>query len=271
MSNLTDFIGAAYGGGKELPSVITDGVHQLPSVTNTNYIDLNSFAILNSAVINVGNYDPMTVGTSLLTSRYISEKNIYIPNSETIIPSNGTGSFQSGLCMEMSKLNLRGVIAVRPSWSNPGTPTGPCGTQGNPGTNILAGAWDFMPKGGSGSGANGGVGFSGGESSYGNGGGLIFIIADSISGNGTIEARGGVYNGSESGGGGIVIILTKSWSGLVSVDVGANAGASAEGSFCILRINANNSLTLMVHSENGVSASLNGQSPVYGADASISW
>ncbi|MCB0391752.1 MAG: hypothetical protein KDD58_10690 [Bdellovibrionales bacterium] len=109
-------------------------------------------------------------------------------------------------------------------------------------------------------GSNGAGG--GGHSAYnlwgggGGGGGLVTIVADSISGPGTITAKGGNRNGSTSiigaGGGGVVWIATKSYSGELIVDVSpgiANGEGATAGTARIFKIESNNTLSEKTFSE----------------------
>lgn len=150
--------------------------------------------------------------------------------------------------------------------------------------------------GGGGSGGDGPNASSVGGGAGGNGGSLILLIADTITGACTLNAKGlngggGTFSnsytgfiggGGGGGGGGTVLIITGSYSGELTINVAGGASGTPSGgtvapqsgqlgSYAILRRNTDDSLTLMVHSQNGVSADLNGQTPVHGADASIAW
>ena len=252
------------GGGLELPNdiPITDGIHLLDDANNT-YTNFSSYEALADGGISMGTYDSLTQGLAF-SQRKMTSKNIIVSGATN---PNVAGDFFG---LECSNLQIDGTISVNSYLAG-----GFAGLGGQSGTNMMSGKWDFMPRGGD-SGAPGGTGFSGGGT-YG-GGGVILIIADSISGVGTFEARG--ESGSPSGhtpggGGGMIIILTKAWDGHPTLDVNAGTtygGTPGQvGSYCILKINTDGTLTLMVHSENGVSAPLNGQTPVHGADASIAW
>ncbi len=103
---------------------------------------------------------------------------------------------------------------------------------------------------------------------YARGGGAMIIFADEIK-NGILEAKGEIQSGA-SGGGGMILIYVKSWDATVSINV--KGGTNAEdGTYAIFKINNNGTATLMVCSENGLSVELDGETPVYGADASIIW
>ncbi|MCB0420073.1 MAG: hypothetical protein KDD61_03705 [Bdellovibrionales bacterium] len=103
-------------------------------------------------------------------------------------------------------------------------------------------------------GSNGAGG--GGHATYnlwgggGGGGGLIVIVAESISGPGTITAKGGDRNGSVqvngAGGGGVIWIATKTYSGELTIDVShgvANGPNATAGKARIFKIESDNSLT----------------------------
>ena len=94
-----------------------------------------------------------------------------------------------------------------------------------------------------------------------NGGGAIIIVSDNIV-NTTLNANGVGYAG-----GGMILIYVKEWNG----SVGINVSGHQAGSYAIYKRNTDGTETLMVHSKNGVSADLDGETPVYGADASITW
>jgi len=170
--------------------------------------------------------------------------------------------------------------------SNPRLTVSPTGQHfsrlhGNQSTtqNMLL-SFPFSLRGGNGAGATSGgtggawYGASGNYTGTGaNGGGCIFLVADTITGFATLDARGG-SGYKASGGGGMILILTKSWEAKITLDVTAktNNGYTGQvGSYAIFKINEDESLTLMVHSQNGTSEDLYGQTPVYGDDASIAW
>jgi len=282
--------GLKFGGNKKSNNSpqITDGVHTLSTATST-YLDPNEYEDI-SGVNPMGNYDSTTNGLAF-PARLMKSKNVTVPSGKTA--SSTTLDFFG---LECTNLVVNGTIFNNVGRSD-GTTLIPNGFAGasvtngvaTSGTNLMSGLWDFMPRGGDGGDYTndgghtlGGVGYSGGNDgdavACGNGGGLVFIVADSISGIGTISANGGSDGGTTGGGGagGIVIICTKSWSGTVGVSAlqGASSGGAlqaTDGSYAILRIESDGTLTLMVHSDRGVSAVLNGQTPVHGADASIAW
>jgi len=293
MSNLTDFIGGGSlqgGGAEKSSSLITDGTNTLGDATSSYELEY-SYAKLDGSIA-MNNYDGVTQGIALINRRII-EKNVTIPKINTV-----TSASRDFFGLECTNLNIEGILDLPQTYRTIVSPIGFSAGGAHPaasisGTNMLFGIWDFMPRGGDGGGNTntysssiGGIGFSGGghggtnsADPGGDGGGLIFLIADLINGNGSINAKGGNGTGyGYGGGGGMVVILTKSWAGTTSINVAGGVNTSKditydgqEGSYCILKINTDNSLTLMVHSQNGSSADLNGQTPVYGADASIAW
>ena len=283
MSNLKDFIGGsggsnAFAGGECSQDLITDGVNTLKQV-RSHYVDNIKYEVL-SGKITARVYDSLTNGVAF-NDRYVSSANITVPFETTVegVPKDFIG-------IECDKLKLEGIIGRSTGAGSSDHVSGFCGTavngfgNGQSGTNMMNGVWNFMPRGGNGgsystyTGGAGGVGFSGsggGEAGLQTGGGgLVLVIADEIFGNGTFLAaanvpatRAGDTGGR--GGGGIVIIATKKWAGTNSIDV----SGGQDGSYAILKINSNSSLTLMVHSQNGVSAPLNGQTPVFGKFANV--
>jgi len=279
MSNLTDFIGSnAFAGGECSQELITDGVNTLTQV-RSHYVDNIKYEVLSSK-ITARVYDSLTNGIAF-NDRYVSGANIIVPFETTVegVPKDFIG-------IECDKLKLEGIIGRSTGTDSSDHVSGFCGTavnafaNGASGTNMMNGVWNFMPRGGNGgnystyTGGAGGVGFSGsggGEAGHQTGGGgLVLVIANEIFGNGTFLAAANVAvaNSSgtgERGGGGIVIIATKKWAGTNSIDV----SGWQDGSYAILKINSNSSLTLMVHSQNGVSAPLNGQTPVFGKFANV--
>lgn len=160
---------------------------------------------------------------------------------------------------------------------------------------------------GSAGGGGGGGGFiwyngsdnPGSGAGAGSGAGTVFIICDEIiknddtasfglqinanggGGGGSHETLGSYGGGGGAGGGGSVTIIVKKWNANVSISVNGGsasvnsttglAQAGQAGSYAIWRQNIDNTLTLMVHSLNGVSGDLAGQTPVYGDDLSIQW
>jgi len=276
MSNLTDFIGgfdattfSCYGGLLKENNVpaITDGVNNIDDATNTdtsNYLEISTFKQV---------HDGVTLGT-VFSTRVMKRQNVIIKTGVEVYAPVVADNFFMGL--EATNLIIDGSYgkntAGKGAYGN--SPVGFMGNKnGTVGTNLESGSWNYMPKGGGGI-----VGASKGgtnSSSGGYGGGLVLVIADNIWGQGYIRAMGyggdGNSGSSQSGGGGIVIIITKTWSGTVGIDVsgGARPTPGDPGSYCILRANNDNSLTLMVHSENGVSADLNGQTPVFGKFANV--
>ena len=293
MSNFKNFIGGKqfeYASGNSSIKTPTDGTNTISSDVINTYIDQYSTEVLNNFVLPANGYDSVTQGTAF-KSRYVNGANIHIPWDSTV---NGTQIDFIGL--ECVNLQLDGLIGGS---TGVGTVAGFSGNSpasawadGAGGVNMMNGLWGFMPRGGNG-GSNtvpgasglGGYGFSGsGAGQYntcGNGGKFIFILAESIFGTGTFVATGGYPSSTTSyetgGGGGMVLIITKKWAGTNGIDVSAGNYSSSlatrgqDGSYVILKLNADNTLTLMVHSQNGVSADLNGQTPVHGADASIAW
>jgi len=191
----------------------------------------------------------------------ITTKNLDIRTGETIqVSRNGSGVF-SGYQRGQSSENPA-VISFR--WMTRGGDSYARGDNGDQYNHSYLG----------------GLGFSAGAYAYytaspTHGGGLIIIQADNITGNGTIKANGEAWSGSNNcisrSGGGIIIILTKKWSGTVGLNVSKGGNGAQDGSYAIIKVNEDGSETLMVHSQNGQVADLNGQTPVYGADASIAW
>lgn len=279
------FDNQAYAGGAYISSPVTDGINTLGTAPS-HYFDDRAVEILSGSVHN-NDYDSVTNGIAF-DNRFLSSKNLAVPLENTV---NGTQSDFVGI--ECVNLVLNGVIgghtgtAVTTAVGFSGNAV-PAYSIGYSGTNLMLGVWNFMPRGGDGGGNTtyagglGGVGFTGsggGDVGYqSNGGKLIFIVADDISGRGTFRATSANTPSSHagSGGGGIIILITKTWAGTNGIDVstGSVSGSGIkgqEGSYAILKLNEDNTLTLMVHSQNGVSAVLNGQTPVHGADASIAW
>lgn len=191
---------------------------------------------------------------------FIRANNFYLPSGETLSVSR-TGQNFSGTASP-------GVNAIPNfTWAVRGGDGNAYSTDGSFKSMISS--------------SDGGIGFSGAANLAGNtiyGGGMIVLVAEKIFGSGTIVASGTkLYaSGTEpvlrgGSGGGMIVILTKEWSGEIGLNVSNGGWGAQDGSYAIVKINQDNTLTLMVHSQNGVSADLNGQTPVHGADASISW
>ena len=243
---------------------------------------------------------------NILEKRYRSSSKLKI--------SNGLNAGQGFLGLEAEEVIINAVLNVNAGGAvfAPSGRTLPNGSSHTSGVAGIAVFEEFltMPRGGrggssrsypsqivgSGGSSTFGASGSGGQSSNasgsgqcrgGSGGGTVFILANSISGNGTIRAVGanGYVNSSVytfasagGGGGGVVLVIARAWSGTVGFAVGGgskagygSAGGGQTGSYAIYKIEGDNSLTLMVHSANGSSAQMNGETPVHGADASIAW
>lgn len=119
---------------------------------------------------------------------------------------------------------------------------------GGAGTNACGGGGG----GGSGGGAGGGPG--------GGGGGLVVVIANDISGTGTIKAAGGGGSTSGSnfgggGGGGVIWIAAKTYNGGITADVsggaagGTGASDGSSGTAKIFKINNDGTLTQKLFSD----------------------
>ncbi|HVJ66142.1 MAG TPA: tandem-95 repeat protein [Bdellovibrionota bacterium] len=130
---------------------------------------------------------------------------------------------------------------------------------------------DIGSVGGSGGTAGNGFGGGGGGSygqntvggAGGGGGGMIVIIADSITGTGTVRARGGAgvlgtsNRDGGGGGGGVIWIATKAYTGGLTADVtggapggtGNNAAAGSAGTARIFKLNNDGTLTLKSFSD----------------------
>jgi len=288
MSNLTDFIsGIDKNFGADGGGALQNYSPEPPQINDAtiNYYDINKYHPLLNGNLNMLPYS-LTADGLTFDSRWAFCNNVYVDSTTAVTQS---GSF---LGIQAKELFLNGTISV----GKPGN--GFSGHSNSVGTNLMGTSWDFMPKGGKGGNgyhlnsnskwvsdpAKASIvgGSSGGGAAApargGAGGGLVLLIADSIYGLGTINAIGG--NGTKfddnyggGGGGGILILLTKAWSGSISLNVNGGSGPynhnGKVGSYVILRMESDSSLTLMVHSENGVSAPLNGQTPVFGKFANV--